>query len=159
MDDRSATIKSEVRNTLSEWRSEHEIERIRSHYASSLPSYTVFEQATGGCLDTISAALNGFHHLGGTEDVETTLGQFKAEVFEYLTNSPCLGSARDWQEWSETFTQGEIDYSKAGMPCANYAALGAKEGASGSKGGDLFLLQTETIEAVSYTHLTLPTKA
>lgn len=53
-----------------EWREAHDIERVRSHYASPLPSYTVFEQATGGCLDTISAAPAGFQHLGGTEDVE-----------------------------------------------------------------------------------------
>ena len=59
-----------------------------------------------------------------------------------------MGSARDWKEWSEIFTPGEIDYYKAGMPCTNYATLGAKEGASGSKGGDLFLLQTETILAL-----------
>ena len=77
-------LKEKLKETLSKWRDEQDIRKIRSHYASTTPSYTVFEQATGGCLDTISAALNGFHHLGGTEDVETTLGQFKAEVFEYL---------------------------------------------------------------------------
>ena len=41
-----------------------------------------FEFGSGGCLDTIAAILEGFRHLGSTEDVSRVLGQTKANVFE-----------------------------------------------------------------------------
>ena len=118
---------------------------MRNHYASSIPSYTVFEQATGGCLDTIAAAIAGFQHLGGTEEVDKPLGAMKGRLFEYITGAPCHGNAREWRTWSKRFTPGEIDYYKAGMPCTDYASLGSHEGAMGHKGGDLFVLQAQTI--------------
>ena len=112
-----------MREALERWRSEHTIEGVRQHYADTTPAYTVLEQATGGCLDTIAAAVAGFQHLGGTEAPEK-LGQYKAKVFEYLTGAPHLGDARQWRKWSHRFSTDCIDYYKSGMPCTNYAALG-----------------------------------
>ena len=57
LDKRSAKVREEVRLALDEWRAEHTIERVREHYAQSDPAYMVLEQATGGCLDTIAAAI------------------------------------------------------------------------------------------------------
>lgn len=144
-DRRAASTRKSVREALAEWREAHTVERVRDHYASNLPSYMVFEQATGGCLDTFAAANAGFQHLGGTEDLSSKLGRLKADIFEYITGAPCVGDARDWRQWSDRYSPGEIDYYKAGMPCTDYASLGYREGALGSKGGDLFLLQAQTI--------------
>ena len=143
--DPGTRVRATVSRTLNEWSSEHTIERVRSIYASSYPSYNVFEQATGGCLDTAAAALAGFsYHLGGTEDITRPMGRVKAKVFEDVSSAKCLGDARDWRKWSKNLI-GLIDYYKAGMPCTDYASLGYQEGCLGKKGGDLFLLQIETI--------------
>ena len=130
---------------MTEWREQHSVEVVREHYASSTPGFTVIEQATGGCLDTMSAALAGFKHVGGTEDVSKPLGRAKARLFCDMTLAPCLGDARDWRRWAERFKPGQIDYYKAGMPCTNYASLGDREGELGNKGGELFVTQAETI--------------
>ena len=124
---------------LRELRSEHTIERARRHFASSLPAYTVFEMATGGCLDTLAAASAGFRHLGGTEDVSTALGRCKAGLFTDLSGARCYGDTRAWREWVDLIGE-DIDYLKAGQPCTDYASLGKQMGRHGKKGGDLFLL-------------------
>ena len=93
----------------------------------------------------MSAALAGFKHVGGTEDVSKPLGRAKARLFCDMTLAPCLGDARDWRRWAERFKPGQIDYYKAGMPCTNYASLGDREGELGNKGGELFVTQAETI--------------
>lgn len=54
--DPGTRVRATVSRTLNEWSSEHTIERVRSIYASSYPSYNVFEQATGGCLGTAAPA-------------------------------------------------------------------------------------------------------
>ena len=77
-DARSQEVREQVQRRMAEWRRSHSIEMVRNHYASPLPGLTVIEQATGGCLDSISAAIAGFKHRGGTEDMSTTLGRAKA---------------------------------------------------------------------------------
>ena len=47
--------------------------------------------------------------------------------------------------WTKKFKPSQIDYYKAGMPSTNYASLGDREGGKGSKGGELFVSQAETI--------------
>ena len=66
---------------LEELRRLHRVGLARESYTCSLPGYTIFEQATGGCLGTISAGITGFRHLGGTEDTDTVLGATKAKLF------------------------------------------------------------------------------
>ena len=72
---------------------------VEKAVADTLPSFTVFEFGSGGCLDTIAALLEGFRHLGSTEDVSKTLGQAKAKLFEDLAKARCLGDTRDWRSW------------------------------------------------------------
>ena len=140
-----SSVRSTVRRTLEEWRSDNSVERVREMLSDNTPSYTVIEQATGGCLDSMAAALVGFAHLGGTEDITKPLGRAKSEFFEDMTGAQCLGDARDWRKWSSRFKTGQIDYYKAGMPCTDYASLGYQEGCLGNKGGNLFLHQADTI--------------
>ena len=140
-------LRARVQKMLRAFREDHTIERVKRHYASSLPAYTVFEMATGGCLDSMAAALAGFRHLGGTEDVSTALGAVKASLFSDLTGARCYGDTRAWREWVPLITEG-IDYLKAGQPCTDYASLGKQLGRHGKKGGDLFLLQVQIILAL-----------
>ena len=123
----------------------HRVGLARESYTCSLPGYTIFEQATGGCLGTISAGIAGFRHLGGTEDTDTVLGATKAKMFTDVTNARCFGSARNWRAWVHLLTE-QVHYYKAGMPCPDYAALGNRMGYRGKKGGDLFVDQLDLIE-------------
>ena len=145
MEDRSDEVRLQVRDRMAEWRKSHDVQNVREHFASSTPGFSVIEQATGGCLDTISVALAGFKHVGGTEEINKPLGRAKARLFCDMTLAPCLGDARDWRRWTKKFKPSQIDYYKAGMPCTNYASLGDREGGKGSKGGELFVSQAETI--------------
>ena len=144
--DRLGTVRDDVRTMLAAIRSLSEVEGIREHYCSTLPAYTVFEQATGGCLDTIAAALAQFRHLGGSEDHSTPIGEAKARMFQELTNRRSFHDARRWEEWEGNIPK-HFDYYKAGMPCPDYAALGKQLGCKGNKGGDLFILQLLFIES------------
>ena len=143
--DRLETVREDVKTTLAAIRDLSEVERVREHYCSTLPAYTVFEQATGGCLDTIAAALAQFRHLGGSEDHSTPIGKAKARMFQELTNRRSFHDARRWEEWEGNIPK-HFDYYKAGMPCPDYAALGKQLGCKGNKGGDLFILQLLFIE-------------
>ena len=138
-------VRAEMRETLASIRSLNTIEKAKEQFNSTLPAYTVFEQATGGCLGTIAAANAGFRHLGGSEDLSTPVGKAKGNAFQELTNRRCFHDARKWEEW-EGNIPNHFDYYKAGMPCPDYAALGKKFGCKGNKGGDLFILQLLFIE-------------
>ena len=144
---RNEVVRANMRKLLAELRSGHTVDVVREHYSSSMPSYTVFENATGGCLDTIAAGIAGFRHLGGTEDIKTALGKTKAKMFEYVSGAKCKGDSREWQKWVNSITE-VVDYWKSGMPCTNYAALGDKLGHLGNKGGDLYLLQLDQIKHI-----------
>ena len=143
--DRADPVRAEVRETLADIRSLSTIERAMEQYRSTLPAYSIFEQATGGCLGTIAAANAGFRHLGGSEDLSTPVGKAKGDMFQELTNRRCFHDARQWEEW-EGLIPKHFDYYKAGMPCPDYAALGKKFGCKGNKGGGLFILQLLFIE-------------
>ena len=144
-DIRPAHTRKKVQRVLNSLRESHTVEEARQHYASSLPSYTVLELATGGGLDSLAAAYAGFRHLGGTEDISRVLGAAKARLFEDLTGAPCFGDTRAWKDWVHLISN-EVDYMKSGQPCTDYASLGKRQGRHGSKGGDLFLLQLKIIE-------------
>jgi hypothetical protein len=133
-----------VKNFLRTKQELHKVSKAQENYHSTMPSYTIFELATGGCLDTIAAGLTGaFHHLGGTEDVSTAIGRAKAKLFSDITGAKCYGDTRGWRKWSSK-VKGKVDYLKSGQPCTDYASLGAKTGRHG-KTGDLFLEQTDLI--------------
>ena len=73
----SATVRPKddsVATQLRQLRESHSVPRVRLAQSNTLPAFTVFELATGGCLDSIAAVLSGFRHLGGTEDVSKPLG-------------------------------------------------------------------------------------
>ena len=143
--DRCDPSRVEIRKTLAAIRDLSNVDRVKEQYCSSLPAYTIFEQATGGCLGTIAAANAGFRHLGGSEDLSNPIGEAKGRLFQELTNRRCFHDARQWEEW-EGHIPNHFDYYKAGMPCPDYAALGAKKGCNGNKGGDLFITQLLFIE-------------
>ena len=90
LDPRPDDVVISVRGMLETHRRHHTVERAKRHYCQLLPAYTIFEQATGGCLDSLAAAFAGFRHLGGSE-ADTPLGQAKARMFEDLTSAKCLG--------------------------------------------------------------------
>lgn len=139
----NSTLRSRVQLVLKDLRDSHTVEGAREHYNSSMPSYSLFEMATGGCLDSLSAAFAGFRHLGGTEDVSTPLGKQKALAFQDLTNAKCYGDTRNYESWIHLID--EPDYVKAGQPCTDYASLGKQLGRFGKKGGDLFMLQVDIL--------------
>ena len=80
-----------VRKILSRLRSQHTIGKAKAGFveASHNPAYVVFENATGGCFDTISLGLAGFRHAGGTEDVNSSVGTLKGKCFEDLSGARC----------------------------------------------------------------------
>ena len=133
-----------IKLILEKIRLENSIESVRSASAESLPAFTVLELATGGCLDTMAAVLEGFHHLGGTENVSQAVGRQKSRLFEDLTRARCLGDSKDWKEWTKCITH-EVDYLKSGQPCPDYAPMGSNLGCGGTQGGELFLEQLEPI--------------
>ena len=51
---------SEVCKEFKQWREAHTVHKAREAFASSLPKYSVFEQATGGCLDALALAFANF---------------------------------------------------------------------------------------------------
>ena len=126
-DEPSSRLDTSFSDLLKELRKPHRVGLARESYTCSLPGYTIFEQATGGCLGTISAGITGFRHLGGTEDTDTVLGATKAKMFTDVTNARCFGSARNWKAWVHLITE-QVHYYKAGMPCPDYAALGKRMG-------------------------------
>jgi hypothetical protein len=142
-----ANVRVRVQELLRAIRKSHSIGAVKEALANSLPSFTVFELHTGGCLDTIAAILSGFRHLGGTEDVSSTLGRLKAGFFEDLTHERCLGDTRDWEKWISCITR-EIDYLKSGSPCQDYTPTGSGLGSGGNRGGDLFIEQIAPILAL-----------
>ena len=144
-DEPSSRPDTSFSDLLKELRKPHRVGLARESYTCSLPGYTIFEQATGGCLGTISAGITGFRHLGGTEDTDTVLGATKAKMFTDVTNARCFGSARNWKAWVHLITE-QVHYYKAGMPCPDYAALGKRMGYRGKKGGDLFVDQIDLID-------------
>ena len=142
-----------VKGILRKLRDRHTVGHTKEKFltASTSPAYTVFENATGGGLDTMAAGLAGFRHTGGTEDVDTPLGHVKGEMFEDMTlGAKCWGSVRRWTEFIGEYKQlyPLLNYMKTGMPCTNHAALGDQSGSDGIKGGDLFLLQVPQILAM-----------
>ena len=138
-----------VRGILADKRSAHTIGKAKANFAmaAAMPAYVVFENATGGCLDTVSAGLAGLRHAGGTEDISTPLGLVKATAFEDVTGSQCWGDTYDWRTWAPRVIELEptIHIFKAGQPCTIHAALGDQKGSEGDKGGDLSLVQIEEI--------------
>ncbi|MBT5795931.1 MAG: hypothetical protein HOI09_00965 [Porticoccaceae bacterium] len=150
-DQRPRWIANRMPNLLNDIRKEHTVEIARNALRDPLPAFTVFENATGGCLDTMAAAIVGFRHLGGSENLSTSEGRAKASMFTDLTDAPCHDDALQWRKWSNQIDleiNSRIDYYKAGMPCPNYASLGDHKGSEGSKGGDLFIAQIEFIRAL-----------
>ena len=129
-----------MKTLLAEFRSKNSVRKVREACANSLPTFSVLELATGGCLDSIAAILSGFRHLGGTEDVSRPLGRLKARLFEDLTGERCLGDTTAWKDWISCVKQ-EVDYLKAGQPCPDYSSAGSGLGAGGQKGGELFVKQ------------------
>jgi site-specific DNA-cytosine methylase len=136
-----------VQSILAAQRAENTTESVTAATANSLPAYTVFELATGGCLDSMAAILEGFHHVGGTEDVSRAMGRQKMKLFEDLARAPCLGDTRNWRDWIHRVTL-EIDYLKSGQPCPDYCPLGSNLGCGGTQGGELFIEQLEPILAL-----------
>ena len=104
-DEPSSRSDTSLSDLLRELRKRHRVGLARESYTCSLPGYTIFEQATGGCLGTISAGITGFRHLGGTEDTDTVLGATKAKMFTDVTNARCFGSARNWKAWVHLLTE------------------------------------------------------
>ena len=142
------SVRSLMKTLLAEFRSENSVRKVREACANSLPTFSVLELATGGCLDSIAAILSGFRHLGGTEDVSRPLGRLKARLFEDLTGERCLGDTTAWKEWISCVKQ-EVDYLKAGQPCPDYSSAGSGLGAGGQNGGELFVKQLEPILALN----------
>ena len=138
----------EVVSDLIQWVKAHTVDRARDLSLEHHPKYTLLECATGGCLDALAALFAGFRHLGGSEDVESTLGAAKGRLFVDLTGAPCLGDARRWRDWV-TQDHYDVDYYKSGMPCPDYTSLGSKEGNLGKKGGDLFTGQIDLILTIT----------
>ena len=138
------SIRVDIQSQLRELRQSHSIPLVKEAACCPQPGFTVFELATGGCLDTISVLLSGFRHLGGTEDVSKALGRAKAKLFEGLTGERCLGDTKAWKEWISCITR-EIDYLKSGQPCTDYSTGGSMQGSGGKKGGELFVEQLDTI--------------
>jgi hypothetical protein len=143
----NACVRARVQQLLKELRDSHSIGAVKEALANSLPSFTVFELHSGGCLDTIAAVLSGFRHLGSTEDVSSVLGRLKAGCFEDLTRERCLGDTKDWEKWISCVTR-EIDYLKSGSPCQDYSSIGSGLGAGGNRGGELFIEQLAPILAL-----------
>ena len=56
-DQRSPEVREAVRVVLDQLRSEHTVELAKEAYGSTVPALTVFENCTGGGLDSIAAAL------------------------------------------------------------------------------------------------------
>ena len=136
----------EVRKYLHETSAKHTAERVRKMARSPMPAFTVLEQATGGCLDTMAAIISGFRHLGGSEDINKASGRYKADIFEDLSGAKCFGEAQEWRNWSKEIDQ-LIHYYKSGMPCIDYARLGNKKGDQGLT-GQLFIDQIALIAKV-----------
>ena len=143
-----------VPKILKSLRSAHTVEKAQANYHSTLPAFTVFEHATGGCLDSIAAGISGFRSLGGTEDIAKATGRAKARLFNEITNAKCLGDARGWKDYYKSLV-GKVDYYKSGMPCTNYASLGDRKGSQGTKGGDLLVDQLQFISHVKPSILRL----
>ena len=116
MDARDPKTGDEVREYMASKRASHTVERAREMFSNTLPAFTVFENATGGCLDSLAAAYTGFRHLGGSENIEKATGRAKAKLFRHVTGAKCYGDARQWESWIHEIG-GEKDYYKAGMPC------------------------------------------
>ena len=91
-------VRKKVRSELRELRHGNSLDLVKRAAAETLPGFTVFELGSGGCLDTIAALLEGFRHLGSTEDVSKTLGQAKAKFFEDLAQARCIGDTRLLEE-------------------------------------------------------------
>ena len=111
--ERSSRTDTSFSDLLKELRKLHRIGLARESFLSSLPSYTIFEQAIGGCLGTVSAGITGFRHLGGTEDTNTVLSATKARMFRDVTNARCSGSARNWKAWVHQILITARHYYKA----------------------------------------------
>ena len=71
-DEPSSRSDTSLSDLLRELRKLHRVGLARESYTCSLPGHTIFEQATGGCLGTISAGIaaatnlfrNGLHYRG-----------------------------------------------------------------------------------------------
>jgi len=151
-DQRPLWMSDRMPGILQSFRSHQTVERARAQLHDPLPAYTVFENAVGGCLDTIAAGIAGFRHLGGSEDFSSPLGRAKGNMFTHLANQTCHDDASKWRRWYKLIdckSTGEhrMHYYKSGMPCPNYAALGDHMGADGEKGGRLFTAQLAFIKA------------
>ena len=138
-------VRKKVGSELRELRQGNSLDLVKRAAAETLPGFTVFELGSGGCLDTIAALLEGFRHLGSTEDVSKTLGQAKAKFFEDLAKARCLGDTRDWRSWIHHIECEDLDYLKSGAPCPDYSFAGSMQGSGGQRGGDLFIEQLQPI--------------
>ena len=138
-----------IQTILKKLRERHTIGEAKTQFllASHNPAYVAYENATGGCLDSIALGLCGFRHAGGTEDINSPTGLLKARLFQDLTGAKCWGCQRTWRIWSKVMRKlhPRIHYYKSGMPCINHASLGDQLGSEGNKGGDLFPGQCDQI--------------